>query len=467
MFKKLALLLCLLAQPAWSSYQEAAALYLRAGNTPKSIRQFVRFLMRGGFYHGAVPFVKKWIKVGKGPLDREVDMALEELIPEVGVKQFEVLPIGALERSSSHYIHYILGKKYFRKGRYKQAIEILRRIPSEHDIYPFALLIEGSAKSILRDYKGAQLAFKECQRQYSRSADRAILKRQMVVNRDSCLIGEARVLYAQKKFPEAELKYLDLEKASFIWPEILFEEAWNSYNQRNYNRTLGKLVTYESPFLSRFFNPEVYVLRALTYLKLCLFSDAKQEVNEFYRKYQKDSLELKRYLKKHGKNYNYYYRESRVGNKGLILANDIITRLIRSAVFEMAYQDMHDSLERAREELRLLETYRRDRFNKMMIRATVRFINQQKRIIGSYIRRKLVLKYAQIYKTFEQMSNIKLEVLAQRKAQLYQVNSNTQRKRGDIKYLKRNEKQYFWTFNGEFWADELGDYVFALGSECN
>ena len=32
--------------------------------------------------------------------------------------------------------------------------------------------------------------------------------------------------------------------------------------------------------------------------------------------------------------------------------------------------------------------------------------------------------------------------------------------------VERNEKQYFWDFNGEFWADELGDYVFALKSEC-
>ena len=28
------------------------------------------------------------------------------------------------------------------------------------------------------------------------------------------------------------------------------------------------------------------------------------------------------------------------------------------------------------------------------------------------------------------------------------------------------KKQYFWNFNGEFWADELGDHVFSLKSEC-
>ena len=58
-----------------------------------------------------------------------------------------------------------------------------------------------------------------------------------------------------------------------------------------------------------------------------------------------------------------------------------------------------------------------------------------------------------------------LEVLAQKKAKLYSFEKDN-RSRGDIKYIQRNEKQYFWDFNGEFWADELGDYVFALKSEC-
>jgi len=69
-------------------------------------------------------------------------------------------------------------------------------------------------------------------------------------------------------------------------------------------------------------------------------------------------------------------------------------------------------------------------------------------------------------KSFEGMTYIKLEVLGRKKQQVYTARYSGIRNRGDIKYLQRNEKQYFWTFNGEFWADELGDYVFSLKSEC-
>ena len=59
-----------------------------------------------------------------------------------------------------------------------------------------------------------------------------------------------------------------------------------------------------------------------------------------------------------------------------------------------------------------------------------------------------------------------LEILDRRRNQLYADISSTDRSRGSIENLKRSQKQYFWDFEGEFWLDELGDYVFSLKSEC-
>ena len=90
----------------------------------------------------------------------------------------------------------------------------------------------------------------------------------------------------------------------------------------------------------------------------------------------------------------------------------------------------------------------------------------QRDLLGAYVRKSLHIFKAQMSKSFASLSYIKLEVLKRKKTMLYSFSGNKKRNRGDIKYLKRNEKQYFWSFNGEFWADELGDYVFALKSEC-
>src|SRR5690606_13778203 len=113
-------------------------------------------------------------------------------------------------------------------------------------------------------------------------------------------------------------------------------------------------------------------------------------------------------------------------------------------------------------EYKKLNQQRRTKFRNDLIRNMKTVLDEQRNTIGSYIRTGMVSKYAEFYSSFQGMSYIKLEVLAQRKERLYQSDAAPGRKRGDIKYIERNDKQYFWTFNGEFWADELGDYVFAL-----
>jgi len=90
----------------------------------------------------------------------------------------------------------------------------------------------------------------------------------------------------------------------------------------------------------------------------------------------------------------------------------------------------------------------------------------QRDLIGAYVRKSLHLAMDQLDKSFEGMTYIKLEVLGRAKQKLYFASESESRSRGNVRYIKRNEKQYFWTFNGEFWADELGDYVFSLKSEC-
>ena len=104
--------------------------------------------------------------------------------------------------------------------------------------------------------------------------------------------------------------------------------------------------------------------------------------------------------------------------------------------------------------------------NRAILGAVKDTLALQKRLIGSYVRKQLIVKYALLRKAFTDMGYIKLEVLKRNKSDLYQKRSIKANKRGNIKYLKRTEKQYFWGFNGEFWAEELGDYVFALPSEC-
>lgn len=415
-------------------------------------------LVDSGYFFSAIPYMKEYISL-KAKVDRELEKRLEMIISKSGVKPFEVLPESILENINSGSIKYILSKKYAKKKQFDKAVQLLKSINSNHPIYPFVQNLLGSVYSLMGNEKLAIQAFKDCAYIKGDSQD-------LRVNRDLCLAGIARSNYALKKYDQSNLEYLDIQKNSYIWPSILFEEAWNSYYLGNYNRTLGKLVTYKAPLLNYIFNPEIEVLKSLSYLKLCLYDDAEKISNDFYSKYMEETRSLRLFLLANKKNYKYFYRIYIEFLKTKKASSKLLSDILNNISKDYALKDIQNTLVAAGKELKNLKLDRTLK-NKKNVEILLRdFIESQRTLLGGYVRKELIAKYTELHSSFEGMSYIRLEVLSEKKKKLYSPELNNHGKRGDERYLDRNDKQYFWNFNGEFWADELGDYVFALKSEC-
>lgn len=452
-------------QGAWKIYQSG---------DKNHYPQLVSELIQEKMYFASIPFLKEYLATTNRVNDAAVDRVVDQLISEVGVKQFEVLPSNILEKSKAPAIRYILARKAFRQGKYDQALKYLdKSIEDWNPVKPFALLLEGSIYSVSKREDLAAQAFKECidvaGSHIKKEKDKDRL-RQLKISRDYCVVGIPRSQFSQQKFDAANSSYLDLEKSSYIWPEILFEEAWNSFYLKDYNRTLGKLVTYKAPVFNYVFNPEVEVLKALSFMELCLWEDSKKSVEGFYTKYEKDFDSFKKYIDTMGKDYKQYYSLVKEHSEGKIKNNAILNTALAAVARDPAYLELYSSFNAGREEIERMKSVSNDKLRAALNDNLRESLNMQRNLIGSYIRGQLQLNAAQIVKAFEDMSYIKLEVLSKRKTELYdnvQLRSEGDaRTRGNIAHLRRTDKQYFWTFNGEFWADELGDYVFSLKSEC-
>jgi hypothetical protein len=92
---------------------------------------------------------------------------------------------------------------------------------------------------------------------------------------------------------------------------------------------------------------------------------------------------------------------------------------------------------------------------------------------GMFVRERLSTEYKTLLANVSTIDIVKLEMLRRSRSQVEQMmNANTgedvwgNKKRGSLGRPSIRDNQYFWQFNGEFWADELGDYVFALRPEC-
>lgn len=450
-------------QGAWKIYQSG---------DKNRYPQMVSELIQEKMYFSSIPFLKEYLATTNRVNDAAVDKVLDQLITEVGVKQFELLPTNILEKSSAPSIRYILARKAFRQAKYDQALKYLEKpIEEWNPVKPFALLLEGSIYSVARKEEQATRVFKECvdvaedHIKREKNPDRL---RQLKISRDYCVVGIPRSQFAIQKFMDAHSSYMDLEKSSYIWPEILFEEAWNSFYLKDYNRTLGKLVTYKAPVFNYIFNPEIEVLKALSYMEMCLWEDSKNTVEAFYNKYEKENEAYKKYIDSLGKDYKLYYSLVKEHSEGKLKNNGLLNTALASVSRDPAYLELYSSFNSGRDEIERMKAVNNEKMRAVLNENLKESLNTQRNLIGSYVRGQLQLYAAQIVKAFEDMSYIKLEVLAKRKTELYEdLNLRKgERARGDIAHLKRTDKQYFWTFNGEFWADELGDYVFSLKSEC-
>lgn len=468
MFSKIFVLTLFLSSQAFASYEAANRTYGTGTIALAGYRRTIIELVNDGYYFSAIPWVKEYL-VKHPKVDAEMEQVLDRMLYATSVKPFESLPEDILRRSRSGNIRYILAKRLLKKGNHQAALDELRGINSESTAFPFVANMKGTLYSHLGNYKEAEESFRDCIRASERMAGRSDFlshKNQLDTNRDYCIAGIARVQFAQQDYKKAEINYLDIPKDSFVWPEILFEEAWTSYYVKNYNRTLGKLISYKAPVFDFVFKPEVELLTALTYLKMCLYEDAKKTVDTFYDERLSPSRDLRSYLMSHGKDYRFYYNLMADHEDRKPASSQMVNSILRSISKDAAYVELKGSLSSAVAEYNLIRKKPQSSMRANLMRNIQTLLDEYRTIVGAYVRAGLVSKYAELYAAFQGMSYIKLEVLAQRKEKLYQTETPGSEKRGDVKYIDRNDKQYFWNFNGEFWADELGDYVFALRSEC-
>lgn len=456
--------------PAFADIGQAWRLLRSARGSTENYPKIIQHMTDSGLYFASVPYIKEYLATTSGSRGAQFDALVDKVVSHVGVKQFEVMPTRFLSRSKAPTVQYIVARKLFRKAEYNKAIQVLKSgIPSRHRVKPFALFLEASIYAIRGNNKQAVNTYNRCisasDSEISDSSDETRQK-QLTINRDYCTVGTARAKFAAGNYEKANLSFLDLDKSSYIWPEILFEEAWNSFYLRDYNRTLGKLVTYKAPILDFIFNPEIDVLRALTYMELCLWEDSNKVVDKFYSTNERDYEGLKNFIRKHGKDYRDYYLLAKSRRDGAIRGNSLINKVLKSITRDPAYLELYDSFLKGRDELEIVKNLNIPNFKKILQINLKESMLLQRDLIGAYVKSQMDIYSQQVNQAFIDMSYIKLEVLERKKTSLYNPDYNMNRGRGNLANLKRTDKQYFWTFNGEFWADELGDYVFSLKSEC-
>jgi hypothetical protein len=394
--------------------------------------------------------------------------------------------------SAKNAYYVAVAKDKLLKEDYSGSIQASGQVQKSHSLYPVALQIKATAETMLNQTDAALRDFAECARTSDQRNDdlqeetAGMLQDKwnaMKVNaaRDlkaRCTAGQARVLYETGKFEEADRMYDMIPKASFVWTDTLFEHAWNSFAKEEYNRTLGKLVSYKSPSLQFAFISEVDVLMAQSYLALCLYDDSKKIIDDFNSAYGAVAKEVKTFVDQNPGDLLPYFKLGREALSQKLHAErklfQFMNRFVRSPYFQALSLSM-DRIAAEKVAIQRIDASRPETktgMNAGFPGFLSEILNWRQRSIemlgGVFIKNSMIDYHRVLISDFEKMQFMKIDLLSHMKKRLMEPEAARfdERGRGNRIPVRRND-QMLWSFNGEFWNDEIGDYVFALESECD
>lgn len=394
--------------------------------------------------------------------DQNTQAFLQRLVLKTGTYYFNTYNDLELRKMNIPTTDLIMGKRNMYLKKYKWAHGRLNRVPKGHRLYPESLLVKATAYYFDKKYDKAVEYFNKCAEEAEDRADDGDkkLKNYFSVIQESCIIDVARLHFKRGEFEKAIRHYEDIPKTSIKWPYILIEKAWSYYYLGDYNRSLGILITYNSPLLESYFMPEAEVLKALNYFQLCLYPDALNVVNEFYNAYKPRVDALKRVVRTRKSELPYFelmFQPLTESEKEHKFLRNIITQVSKRVKYNLDLNSLYAI------NTEIFQNHRDANMKKLL--ATQKDLKEQ---INHYVKVSIISFINETHSLSKDMFNLKLEILAKQRDLIYKSeNLELGRNRGSYDNVDRKSYQEFYTFNNAFWADELGDYSFGLESNCS
>jgi tetratricopeptide (TPR) repeat protein len=395
---------------------------------------------------------------------------LEDLLYYTGIEILEDYEPSLLNRYPTSSTRFILGRQQLREKNIKRALEYFSKIHPDHRFYPESKLLEAQVYALEGNMDAQFNSFETCWKTAEKSelaAPTEKIKRYFRMVYEICLVNKARHHYKKAEFQAALDAYNKVPKSSYKWPYLILEKAWVYYQLGDFNRTLGLLVTYKSPLLDTYFFPEAEYLASLAYFRLCLYDDTLVIIDQYYTFYRPRFAALESVLRKNVSSQNYFYNlmfkpgEDMKSHEEFV--RHIVTRLKKETRFSLDF----NAIFKINQEMQAIHKGEKGPLrNKLLDHLAEVKSNMISKI--NYNAKTAIFDFLQTVPFFSsELFKMNLEVISRKKDLVYgNKKLIADRSRGDYSNVKRSRFEMFWTFNGAFWADELGDYSLGLKSNC-
>jgi tetratricopeptide (TPR) repeat protein len=373
-------------------------------------------------------------------------------------------------------LYFLLGKFYYQKGQFKEAVELYSAVPASSEWYVQAKLFEGATH--VREYqaKPAVEAFKEVLRASAESSDPKVKPFEDLAN-----LSLARTFYSTGQF-ELSTKYFDrVSQESPDWAPSLFEASWANFmlKQKGYSKALGNIHTIQAPFFENNIKPESVAegltVKATIYFYNCLYDRAEGAIAEFNSVYPQLFQDLSKLVATNTDNAALFELAVKIrkGTSGMPESTERAARAVlsdQSLLKRFQYVDLltqqinqHDKADTSWKNTNIAQTILAD-------------LTLQKSLAmnegGDLSRRRIKRLTDELAQLIKRVIKIEYEILQGAKGDLQEEVQREMPNQGVAipgrrpEDIRADDEHDMWPFTGEYWRDELGYYRVKIMNKC-
>jgi tetratricopeptide (TPR) repeat protein len=339
--------------------------------------------------------------------------------------------------------------------------------PPEGDVFARARFLDGLVLYAQGDDQGAIEVFKDVVRltnpKRTAHADQEL--------RELAFLQLARIHYQNRQNRYAIFYYGKMPWGGERWLEGLWEASYAHYRIGDYEKTLGNLITLQSPYFRDEYFPESYVLKAIVYYENCRYPEARQVLDQFSRTYEPVYDQLVKITASQRPPAGYY---ELVRDAAKAPGGGPMRKIMRVAMSDQTVRKLSESIGDVEREMDTGIGDRRAEFRgsplvKDLLDKLKASRGSMMEEAGARTRAKLEYERDGLRQLLAQALRIQIEVSRKEREALegsLAKGSQVDVVR-DLKYSHAvSDEHLYWPYEGEFWRDELGTYSYTLTKGC-
>ncbi len=493
-------------------------------------------LYKMGFYTDGVAELLKIVKQNNKFTKLSAELLVSdykrEFVPEMTQELQQVSSANIPTKEASQF-HYVIALGESINKSWKSSLQHAVKVDEKSKKYVEAQYLASVAEYMLGDVKSSM----ERQERLLRIIeDRKTHPHVMSLLK----MNMGRAAYRNKQYKKAIESYHFIGKDNPLWFQALIEQGWMQILSGDAPGAVGNMFSIQMPQFKDLYKPESYAVRAIGYLNICQYGDAKKTLDHLTKIYQPWISAMKKELSKQQFNYVLYNNviaSLKTGEQKTDLPQPILREIARHKDFLNVQEAINNKVDEeaqypfirgiaekdrttSRGKQQAAEKRAKDLDHKIKIASsekdTLKFVNQWKtersfendvaeyytyegRVIedsigkfkvfslqslaglrdskedlkstaGKIMKTRLTDMQKKLSKLIENNEFLTYEVYSGSGESIRYVSAG-----GNVKGTsstrqtasKSNSgKLYLWDFDGEYWADEIGNYKSSLKDNC-